>query len=149
MPKKTPAQLDREIAEALGSRRTTSHIGRYWTNRMREVRDELDVAGGTLDAEMDPMAIAQIADDAYASCDKDAHKRLLANIPPVVLGKTKYRVVHGGRHGLDLVGPRGGSSSLVISRNDPKVWAHNTSGGSSVKTVWYRRNPDYTFTRIE
>jgi hypothetical protein len=58
-------------------------------------------------------------------------------------------VVHGDEKSLDLIGPRGGSSALVQSRNDSAAWAHNSMSGHTLKTVWYRKNPDFTFTRMD
>lgn len=127
---------------------TQSKIDQSWTEARREARRELEASGVQADPGMDPGVRARIARDAYDSCQKERSKELLAGIPPIVLGKTKYRVIHGSESSLDLVGPRGGSSALVQSRNDPDAWAHNSMAGHTLKTVWYRRNPDYTFTRI-
>jgi hypothetical protein len=124
----------------------TAHVSR-WTEAMREARRDLDTAGVAHDVDVDPQVRASIARDAYDSCQPKRSIELLAGIPPIMLGKTKYRVIHGGEGSFDLVGPRGGSSSLVRSRNDPNAWAHNTMSGHALKTVWYRRNPDFTFIR--
>jgi len=126
-----------------------SHHLNQWTKVRREVRQELDASGATPDTEMDPGARARIARDAYDSCQKERAREILAGIPPIALGKTKYRVVHGDEKSLDLIGPRGGSSALVQSRNDPTAWAHNSMSGHTLKTVWYRKNPDFTFTRMD
>lgn len=122
-------------------------------------RKELDQLTRSPDTKTDPMELAIIAVDAIKE-GMDHHEggkvipgnktryaegtRILADIPPVVLGKTTYRVVSGSRHGLELAGPRGGWTSLVRSQKDPSQWAHNSGN----KTVWYRRNPDFTFTRL-
>lgn len=110
-----------------------------------DVRHEIDAATTEVDTEIDPMHLAMVASDAYEAGDKARHRQILANIPPIKLGRTVYRVVSGGRHGLDLVGPRGGYTSLVQSTNNPTAWAHNAMGG---KTTWYRRNADWSFTAI-
>ena len=155
---KTSAQLEREIARALSTWQTSRPPGRqkrgkrsgahHIRRNYMDTRKGLDAAAARVgpDTTIDPMEQALIAADVID--DYPRYETIIAGIPPVVLGKTKHRVVSGGRHGLDLVGPRGGSSSLVRSTKDPSAWAHNTSSGYSVKTVWYRRNPDFTFTRI-
>ncbi len=144
---KTAAELDADIALALElSKSKQKKTARRRRNAfdLTEVRHEIDAAttAAGLDRELDPMTMAQMAADAYGSCKLDEHRRILANIPPVRLGRTLFRVVGGGRHGLDLAGPRGGYSALV---QNPDLWGH-TSMGSSGKTTWYRRNPDWTFT---
>lgn len=118
--------------------------------RYLDVRKEIDrTKGSVVDASsIDPMELALLARDMYDSDQPDVAKKILASIPPVILGKTKYRVVAGGRHGLDLLGPRGGHSSLVQNINDKKMYAHNTMSGYNVKTTWYRQRPDFTFEMV-
>lgn len=118
--------------------------------RYHDVRKELDAtAGNIVDAStIDPMELALIARDMSDAGNHDVAKKVLASIPPVVLGKTKYRVVSGGRHGLDLLGPRGGYSSLVQNVKNRDMWAHNTLSGHNVKTTWYRRRPDFTYEMV-
>ena len=147
--KKSPIQLQREIDEALARRSapTRHHHATRWTERNLKTRRELDTSGVTPDTEMDPFIRASIAKDAYESCAKEKAHEVIAGIPPIVLGKTKYRVVYGNEERVTLIGPRGGTSHLIQSTNDPLEWAHNTMSGHTVKTVWYRRNPDFTFTR--
>jgi hypothetical protein len=64
----------------------------------------------------------------------------------VVLGKTIYRVRNETRHGLDLMGPRGGVCHLVQTTNQPTVYALNKIG--KLAGAYYRRNADGTFTKI-
>jgi len=110
---------------------------------LREIRDQIDVATTTPpDTESDPLELAKIAVDNY-SVDRDEKMltTILASIPPIKLGKTKYRVVWGNHGMFSLAGPRGGESFLVQSTNDPNAWSHNSGG----KSTWYKRKPDHTF----
>jgi hypothetical protein len=116
--KKSPAALDREIAEALQ---------RY-------------------DYALPADEIAQVAADALEENRREKHQEIIATIPPIKLGRTVYRVLYGrkGKH-LTIQGPRGGISHLVPSTSDPDIVAHNTTGG---KTTWYRYNANGTYTAL-
>lgn len=113
-------------------------------------RRAIDSAAVELDTASDPVELARMSRDALAegTCREAEHVEILASIPPVKLGRTVYRVVAGGSYGLDLAGPRGGMSCLVRAIKTPNLWAHNTSSGHTVKTVWYRLETDGTYTRI-
>jgi hypothetical protein len=121
--KKSPAQLEREIAESLRAK--------------------------TYDYATPADEIAQIAADALEEGRREMHQKIIERIPPIRLGRTLYRVLHGrsvsgGGH-LTIQGPRGGISHLVPSTNDPSMVAHNMMGG---KTTRYRRNADGTYTAL-
>jgi len=124
-------------------------------------------ADGSLYAsETDRCALAAIAADAMMEaseshaagrgidlserCEQRAMETL-GQILPVKLGRTTYRVVYGSSrsHGgsLSLIGPRGGFSELVQSMNKPEWWAHNTMSGHTVRTVWYKAEPDGSFVQ--
>lgn len=125
-------------------------------------------ADGTLyDRGTDRCALAAIAADAMMEASEAgrgvdvspgskarAEQRALetlAQILPVTLGRTTYRVAYGTSrpHGgsLSLIGPRGGFSELVQSMRDPSWWAHNTMSGHTVRTVWYKAEPDGSFVQ--
>lgn len=112
----------------------------------RRIRDQIAVATTTVDATSDMQEICLIARDAAAEQRGDeAYLAIISQIPPVKLGRTVYRVVSGGRHGVDLLGPRGGHSCLVRNEKQPALWAHNTMNGYQARTVWYKRHADGTF----
>lgn len=122
-------------------------------NAARSIRMELDQAAskaeaaGTTDHSSDPIELALIARDA--SGDHAAYMAIIAQIPAIkLLARTPYRVVSGGRAGLELVGARGGHSSLIRNDANPTLWAHVTMGGMTARTQWYRRNADGTFQAI-
>lgn len=113
----------------------------------RSVRKQIDAATTDVDRVTDERALLSIASDAGKE-DRDAEQiAILASIPPVVLGRTAYRIASGAGCFLDLIGPRGGHSSLVQNQRNPQAWAHLTMTGFHSRTVWYRREPDGTFTR--
>lgn len=115
-----------------------------------ETRREIDAATTTVDTESDALELARMAADAVREGEQRSAEfvAILASIPPIKLGRTVYRVVYGGCYGFDLAGPRGGHSCLVRNLKNPALWAHNT-GGTSIKTTWYRREADGSFTRID
>lgn len=111
----------------------------------RELRQTLD-RGREHIRDASAADIASVARDAYEEGDKDRSMATLAKIPPVVLGKTTYRIVTANpRGGFTIVGPNGGISFLVTSTKNPTMFAHNTVSG---KTTWYLRNPDGSFTKV-
>lgn len=111
-----------------------------------DIRKTIDSATTIVDSVSDPIEIALIARDA--SGDESTYTAIIAQIPPIKLGRTSYRVVSGGKYGLELVGPRGGVSSLVPNMNKPNLWAHIAMSGVRAKSAWYRREQDGTFTAI-
>lgn len=112
----------------------------------RRVRDQIAIATMTVDAVSDMQEICLIARDAAEEKrGDDVYLAIISQIPPIKLGRTTYRVVSGGRHGVDLIGPRGGHSCLVRNLQNPDMWAHNTMNGYQARTVWYKRQADGTF----
>ncbi len=112
----------------------------------RKVRDQISAASMHFDATTDMQEICLIARDAAEEKrGDDVYLAIISQIPPIRLGRTTYRVVSGGRHGVDLLGPRGGHSCLVRNVNQPDLWAHNTMSGYQARTVWYKRLADGTF----
>lgn len=83
----------------------------------------------------------QIATDAQTEGRRDDVLKVLAQIPPVTLGRVSYRVVGVSANGtLTLLGPRGGVSHLVPSFSIPGLWFHGD------KQIVYARMPDGTYT---
>lgn len=118
---------------------------------LKSERNQIDAATPTVEADptSDPVELAHAARDIASEGVEEAAVAVLASIPPVKLGRTIYRVVSGSRsYGLDLVGPRGGTSCLVRNLKDPNLWAHNVMSGYRCKSTWYKREADGTFTRI-
>jgi hypothetical protein len=114
----------------------------------RQEIDKLTGSTSTQDA-IEFEAIAMVAHDTYEQTGSaEKAREIVAMIPPIKLGRTTYRVVCGARGCYTIVGPRGGSSSLVESRNYPGQWAHTTMSGWRGRSVWYRREADGTFTAI-
>lgn len=110
------------------------------------LRREVDNATTVTDAATDAQEIAIIARDAIG--DESAYLAVIAQIPAIKLGRTTYRVISGGRVGLELLGPRGGSSSLIRNEKNPELWAHVTMAGLKSRSQWYRRETNGTFTAI-
>lgn len=110
------------------------------------IRKSIDAATTVTDAQTDAIEIAKIARDAVAN--ENTYTEIIAQIPAIKLLRTTYRVVSGGDCGLELVGPRGGWSSLIRNQQNPTLWAHVTMAGLKSRTQWYRREADGTFTAI-
>lgn len=110
----------------------------------QELRHELDRSRNH-DHDVSIENITSVANDAWEEGNEAKAIGVLSKIPPIKLGKTVYRVITGGKHGLMIVGPRGGVSHLVQSSDNPLAYAHNTVHGTQ---AWYLRGPDGTFTKI-
>lgn len=63
----------------------------------------------------------------------------------IKLGRTEYRVVNSGWLGVDLLGKRGGTSTLVRNQKNPAMWSRVTLTVGQ-RSEWYRWNADGTFT---
>lgn len=111
------------------------------------LRKQIDSATVATDATIDPIELALIARDAVE--DEKACLAIIAQIPAIkLLARGAYRVISGGRYGLELLGARGGHSSLVRNEKNRALWAHVTMAGLKARTQWYRREADRTFTAI-
>lgn len=116
-----------------------------------KIRQTIEAARTQVDTVTCPQQIAIVARDAYIEANEGvtgAEQKAVetvASIPPVVLSGKTYTVVSGGTCGLELVGPRGGHSSLVRNEKRPELWAHVTMAGFRGKTVWYKRAEDGAF----
>lgn len=66
----------------------------------------------------------------------------------VVLSGKHYRVRKAGAEGMDLIGPRGGRSTMIRNRANPTLWGHIVMNGRRATSHWYRREPDGTFTSV-
>ena len=127
---------------------------RAHNRKQLEFRKQVEAARTELDGTTCPQQIALVARDAFI----EAHEGVtgaetkaletIASIPPVVLGKRTFTVVAGGTVGLELIGPRGGHSSLVRNDKKPNLWAHVTMAGYNAKTVWYKRLEDGSFVEF-
>ena len=149
---KSPAQIGREIDDALSRQESlaTAGVGRRSAGRGQsrwDLRREIDARTITTTA-VDPREISKIAGDASKEGREKEAIAILAEIPPIVLGRTTYRVAYAGRHSIELLGPRGGSSSLVQNEKRPDLWSHIAMAGLRSKTTWYKRLPDGTFVPI-
>lgn len=112
-----------------------------------ETRKTIDAATTVVDATVDPIELAVIARDAVD--DAETYTKIIAQIPPIkLLARTPYRVVSGGRCGLELLGARGGHSSLIRNEKNPALWAHVEMSGYRGRTTWYRRAADGTFEAL-
>lgn len=111
-------------------------------NLRRQIDDATSKVG--CDPTLDAQQACIIAGDH--TDDDGTYTQVIAQIAPIKLGRTTYRVISGSRHGLEILGPRGGHSSLVQNAKNPDMWAHVTMSGIKCKTQWYRRLFDGTFT---
>lgn len=111
-------------------------------------RKTIEAARTVIDTETCPQQIGLIARDAAQEDNERKYVEIIAQIPPVVLGKRTYTVIAAGTVSLELIGPRGGHSSLVRNDKKPHLWAHVTMAGYNAKTVWYKRLEDGTFTEF-
>lgn len=122
--------------------------------RYASVRKEIDAAtvpaaDGTLyDRASDPRDVARIASDAAQEGRDGDVAKILAGIPGIQLGKTTYRVAAAGSYGYELVGPRGGSSTLVQNEKNPALWSHVTMAGLRARYSWYKRDAAGLFERV-
>lgn len=123
--------------------------------RYSDVRRQIDAAtvasaDGTLyDRVSDPRDVARIASDAaQEGRGDDVVAGILASIPGIQLGKTTYRVAAAGSYGYELVGPRGGASSLIQTEKNPALWAHVAMAGLKARYTWYKRDAVGLFERV-
>ncbi len=120
-------------------------MNRRWQKENAELRKTLD-REREHHRDIPIEELASVAGDMLEERNIGRAQEVLAKIPPVKLGKTTYRVITANRHGMMLVGPRGGTSHLVPSTNNPLMYAHNSVGSGT--QAWYLRGPDGTFTKI-
>lgn len=64
----------------------------------------------------------------------------------VTLGSKVFTVASAGPNMIELVGKRGGKSSLIRNVRHPSMWGHLVMSGFRGVTTWYVRNDDGTFT---
>ena len=136
---------------------------RTHNHRLMGIRREIESARVDVDVDSDPLELGEIARDAYAEAYnarvdgslmdalelEEQAVAITASIPPVVLGRTTYVVASAGSVGMELIGPRGGHSSLVRNEKHPDQWAHVTMSGMRARYTWYRRSTDGTFSLIK
>jgi hypothetical protein len=64
----------------------------------------------------------------------------------VTLGGKTYQIAKATAGILELVGQRGGSTTLVRNAKHPSMWAHIKMSGYRGTSTWYVRSDDGSFT---
>lgn len=126
-------------------------------SRLRQAIDAADRTGST---EAPLEAAVMVAEDAKEERRADAMVAALAQIPPFVVGRTKYRVI--SERTIDEGTPQERQQIALLCRTQssmlhehsagclcmtcgvyPRAWYHDGS------RTWHVRNADGTFTQIE
>lgn len=72
---------------------------------------------------------------------------LMTTTNTVTLGSKVFTIASTSANMIELVGSRGGKSSLIRNVRHPSMWGHLVMSGFRGVTTWYVRNDDDTFTR--
>jgi hypothetical protein len=134
----------------------------------RELRRSIDAADRNGSTDVPPEAALMVASDAQLSDRHEAMVEALAQIPPFVVGRTKYRVI--GERVIDAGTAQERRRVALLCRTQsselhehaaaclcttcgwlahelypaqPRAWYHDAS------RTWHVRNADGTFTQIE